>query len=301
MKKILFCILTCFIFSSCSNEDAQRLLDEQSKSLESGFELIEKDLIQLRKEVSYELSSEAKQKYRPIKDWIEKTVVDFSKIYDWIKEREKLLEKDSFSLAEESIEMDSLLKELKLIQGDDFSKIMSEHGKIFGLRENEIIEWIEQNEIKLIIIDSISKMFLENKNHLEVSKNILCKVKFDLKVLEKKLVGRVAELMGGRLIVCNFGIFPRVFPSQDMVRRGDVFKAEIMIHPYDHGISLSDLEFKIDGKIIDFNGRRVINYVSEPIKGKQKTFIISCKFKSEISGKFETAFPDYEYIINTIE
>lgn len=300
LKRFAFIIILC-VFSSCSNNDYEKLITEQSKSLEKGFELIDKDLNQLKQETFYLLSDEAKHKYRPIKGWIERTSNEFFKVYDWIRVEQKLMENDHFNWSGKTSELKLLLEKLKISLDEDYQTIMNDHGLTFGLKEDEINKWMDENRFRLTSTDSLSFWLNQYNKSSNVSEEIITKVKYDLKVLEKKLISRMVELSGGRGIRCNFGIFPRVFSRQNIVKMGEVFTADIVIHPYDHGILLSNLEIKVNGELINFEDGRYFKYVSEPIQESQQILIISGKVRSNITGKFETAFPDFEYTINTTE
>lgn len=286
MKTAFQIIISVLIFISCSNNEEKFKLSfyELQKSYEKGSELFSEKSKQTKDRIKYVLSSEDKIEFKEIISLIDKLDKLYSDLYHLLSEQ-----------ALDEIKIDASINNLIVNQKKDYKKLLEEKRKQLGLEEKHINQFVSKNIETLKTLNASRLVSAPNKELFA------SKVKFDLKMVENQLLNNLYNLTGGGGISCYFGILPIVIPSQNLIRRGERFRAKIGIVPHDYEFLASDMELTINGKFVPFDKGRFASFVSEPINTPSKKILISCKIRDKRTNEFIPAWDNYEYNIKTSE
>lgn len=276
------------------------LLTDVESTIDLSIKNIENDIERVTKKIDRQLYDDSKMKYRPIGVTVHQVNEKMNKAVDTIAEIEKLIVTKNLSKREiEDIirGFETYLADLELDLLADYTNLIQEHGRTFGLKKEELEDFIQKHQ-KFIKFQYQDGLIL---HHKKLDKNIFpfvfSNTILEIRNVQWRLVEHLAILTGGWPIFCNFGFFPVVTPMQNSVRNGEVFKATIAIFPYDYRFHYSDIQFFVDGERLEFVAGNYFIYKSEPILKTKKIIKMTGLFKNKITNKWETAFTDISYEI----
>ena len=285
--------LMLLFLNSCihENDTNEKLLFSIEESCRESINRMTLSSNRFSRRIEYHVSDEGKIKYQGIRIASNNVIQGFSRMYEILSLKEGI----PFT------EIRDTLKLLKKLQQKEYIEHLENEGKLYGLRDSNILHLVNEVKGEFGLVDS-NMLLLSSTNYSSISRRLLHgKIILDLKILENKLLDRLLMLIGGRRIRCYFNILPNIIPSQNILKRGDRFEAMIGIIPDDHEFLPSNMQMKIDNKIIPFDNGRYATYISEPINEEERKINIECKIKDEVTGEFVLLWDNYEYIIRTLK
>lgn len=108
--------------------------------------------------------------------------------------------------------------------------------------------------------------------------------------------------LGAGLIGCNRSLVEYtilVSPSQNIVRRGETFKARIWLAHNDDEYEPINKQVFVDDAELPLIANNYAEYISAPILTEQTTIKITALIEDPLTGMMEAAFPEFEYTIKT--
>lgn len=289
MINLMYLVLTALLALNVSAEvmNAFFTLDEGNKA---SIQTVNSQLDQTVSGLKDLLNDDSKAKYRPIAPAIDQVRASVVSLDDYInKLRDRLIDEagdkdgsvgdgdyiESYGkrvpkgkknkdittriLVDEGVGEELKIKVMEARDGlsKAYADLVTEHGKTFGLKENEIKSRAEgiKNNLTLSVDDETWKGtekkswsdFKFRQMPLAAVLPLLSQMQSDAKSSEAAVVNNMAELAGGRVVEFD-AFFPVVQAKKAYVIKGEPFEADISIGTYSTQINPSDISIVVDGK-----------------------------------------------------
>lgn len=245
------------------------------------------------------LSDEIKSKYAEIVPALDSVSYYFSDLKTLIKKLEKDIEENTnpkLNIKESIAILDVKLNKTKLSVSKIYENLLKNHGKTYGLRDEEIKQFIKKRKEDIDSLTSIETKEFINLNNYEKAVQ-LARFEMDVTTQYLKSVEELSLMMGGRPIRCFFTFVPEIIPKQNCLNKGDIFEASIsLMHDNSYSFAPSDVQISVDGHPLKFEKGWYTIYKTEPLF-KSKTIKISCEIYDEMTGQMMPAFKVFEYKI----
>ncbi len=336
MINLMYLVLTALLALNVSAEVMNAFLSI-NKSLEVTNGNTVKALDATQKSLDDLLKDDAKRKYRPLQPAIQTIrdeVASFSEYVEDLKvqlidgsgdkngshddgdyvmkkgERYKLKGIKNKDITTKMMVVDGLGDELeaKIIDSrakivKAYSDVLTDHGKTFGLKAEEIKKRVENFEANLTLNVTDEWQNSDKKSWAEFSfKQMpvaavlpsLTKMITDARNAESSGVNQLAELSGGRVIEFN-QFFPVISAKKGYVIKGDKFEAEVSVGTYSDQINPSDVTITINGqsKRPNKDGKVVFTETANTL-GK-RTLKLGAAVKNPLTGEVSKGNSEFSY------
>ncbi len=284
--KVIISILIVVSFWSCDQDNVvdEFIVDTNNEMING----LNDDIDRLVNDFNELLQDPSKRKYRPL-----------GRLFNSI---------DSAFLQHVSIETDSTLDHVNLDSftqelitinqavPENIATCLALQYDSMGLNLKEKEEY-QRGIGEIMDFENVINLLQRFDRQEDVPRPIGQSIIIDLLHAKKSLLSELIVLGGGRPISCWFGISPQVVPSQNIVRAGEKFKAQITIVPYDFEFHPSTLKVYVDGVEQEFDEfSRFIQYESEALQ-QNKTLLIEGLRLDNWSLEFQSAWYPYKYEI----
>ena len=185
-----------------------------------------------------------------------------------------------------------------------YKTVLEEHGKTFGLRDEEIPTRIQNFENNLTL--GVTEDWKESKDKTSWSDYkfrqmpvaavlpTLTQMITDARNAESAGVNQLAELSGGRVVEFN-QFFPVVSAKKGYVLEGDKFEAEISVGTYSDQINPNDVTITINGspKKPDANGK--VKFVETASRLGTRKLSLKAAVRNPLTGETSTGDAEFSY------
>ena len=184
-----------------------------------------------------------------------------------------------------------------------YNDVLTEHGKTFGLQEEEIKKKIEGFAANLTL--SATEEWKGTKKtswsdfkfrQMPVAAVLptLTQIVTDAKNAESAGVNQLAELSGGRVVEFN-QFFPVVSAKKGYVIKGEKFEAEISVGTYSDQINPADVTITIDGQGKRPNKDGKVVYSTTANSLGKKTLKLTAAVRNPLTGETSRGSSEFSY------
>ena len=201
------------------------------------------------------------------------------------------------------------LKE-KIIETKDqmikaFSDLLNQHGKAFGLSDNEIKAQIENvpNNLPFGIDDETWRESVDKDSWSDFKFRqmpvaavlpLLSQMQSDAKSSEAALVNKMAEFAGGRVIEFD-AFFPVVEAKKAYVIKGEPFEAKISVGTYSTQISPTDINLFVNGNKLTVGQDGKAEFSAGTSSLGLKTLNLRAEVRNPLTGEVTDGETTYQY------
>ncbi len=337
MINLMYLVLTALLALNVSAEvmNAFFTLDKGNKA---SIATVESQLDQTVKGVKDLLADDAKAKYRPIEPAMDEVrgVVSGFQVYvnelrdqlidaggnkngevdegDYTESYGKTVPKGKKNkdittrlLVQDGIgeELKSKILETKQSLIDVYTNLLNEHGKTFGLKENEIQNLVATigDNLPFGIDDETWRESKDKKSWsdfkfrqmpLAAVLPLMSQMQSDLKSSEAALINKMAEFTGGRVVEFD-AFFPVVQAKKAYVIKGEPFEATISVGTYSTQINPSDIGLYVNGKKLTVNEDGKAEYKVQTSSTGKQTLKLRAEVRNPLTGEVTEGEDTYEY------
>ena len=185
-----------------------------------------------------------------------------------------------------------------------YTKVLTENGKTFGLKEEEIKSRIDNftNSLTLNVTDEWKESkdktswsdFKFRQMPVAAVLPVMTQIVTDARNAESSAVNQLAELSGGRVIEFN-QFFPVLNAKKGYVIKGDKFEAEVSVGTYSDQINPADVMITINGqqKRPNKDGKVVFTETASQL-GKRK-LSLTATVNNPLTGERSTGNSEFTY------
>ena len=186
-----------------------------------------------------------------------------------------------------------------------FNTLVTEHGKAFGFKDDEVKTMMESMEANLTlgIDDETWKESKDKKSWsdfkfrqmpLAAVLPLLSQMQSDAKSSEAALVNKMAELAGGRVVEFD-SFFPVVQAEKAYVIKGEPFKATVSVGTYSSSINPADITITANGSRLKVGSDGKAEYSTGTSSIGEKTLKLAAKVRNPLTGEVSEGEATYKY------
>lgn len=191
---------------------------------------------------------------------------------------------------------------------DAYSKLLTENGKVFGIKEDEVQSNINSvaNKMPFNVDDkewegTDKKSWSEYKfKQMPVAAvlPLLSQMQADLKSSEANMVNSMASLAGGRVVEFD-QFFPVVNADKSYVVAGESIKAKVSVGTYSSALDPSNVSMTANGRPLRINADGVAE-LTIPASGQgQQTIPLSVTVTNPLTGEKNSGKSEFTYEVGS--
>ncbi|MDB4443400.1 hypothetical protein N9157_02710 [Saprospiraceae bacterium] len=337
MINLMYLVLTALLALNVSAEVMNAFLSID-KSLDISNTNTVKALDATQKSLDDLLKDDSKQKYRPLQPAIQSIRDEVASFSEYVESLKVRLIDESGDKSGSIDDGDYIIKEgkrykLKGLKNKDvptkmmvnegvgeeleakiiesrnniisaYKDVLEEHGKTFGLKDEDIKTRVDNFENNLTL--GVSDDWKESKDKKSWSDYkfrqmpvaavlpTLTQMITDARNAESSGVNQLAELSGGRVIEFN-QFFPVVSAKKGYVLEGDKFEAEISVGTYSDQINPNDVTITVNGAVKkpDANGK--VKFIETASRLGTRKLSLKAAVRNPLTGETSSGDAEFSY------
>ncbi len=185
-----------------------------------------------------------------------------------------------------------------------YKTVLEEHGKTFGLKDEEIPTRIQNFENNLTL--GVSEDWKDSKDKTSWSDYkfrqmpvaavlpTLTQMITDARNAEAAGVNQLAELSGGRVVEFN-QFFPVISAKKGYVIKGDKFEAEVSVGTYSDQINPDDVTITINGQARKPDSKGKVQFTETASTLGTRTLRMTASVRNPLTGEVAKGDNDFSY------
>jgi len=297
MKGISYLIALAIVLGQAyvfhQNKVEQNHIEEEVlKSLEEGISFLVRRNNEIQMQIKFDLEDETKRRYRPISKCMEQIRKKNTEKYNKIRilSYEHALDPQTLKKLLHSIYQESI---------DEYQSLLYVNRSSFGLRSEDVYMRLTQLKKHLKRLKQNQDLITQHNKILE-KEILLEKLAHDIFLFENILLKDLAILSGGKGCFTYYSIYPTVKPIQNIVKKGETFKAAISFHRNYMDIMPEDICLKINGEDIYFSDNQIAFFESKPLQESETLVTFEITLRNNWTGEFQEPYQAF-YTIKTID